>query len=62
MNDEAIEEIRTIRHFISEQFSHNPQKYVEYLKSQNVKYADQTERYRKLSEHKEELLLDLESE
>lgn len=62
MNDEAIREIRTIRHFISEEYSHDPQKYIEYLKGQNAKYAEQTERYRKLSEHKEELVLDVESE
>lgn len=56
MNDEAIKEIRTIRHFISEEFSHDPQKYIEYLKSQNYKYTHQTELYRKLSEHKEKPL------
>lgn len=56
MNDEAIDEIRAIRHFISEDFSHDPQKYIDYLKSQNRKYADQIEQYEMLSEHKGELL------
>ena len=53
MNDEAIKEIRTIRHFISEEFSHDPQNYIDYLKSQRHKYMDQIERYKTLSEHTE---------
>jgi hypothetical protein len=56
MNDEVIKEIRAIRHFISEDFSHDPQKYIDYLKSQNHQYTDQIKRYKTLSEHKEELL------
>ena len=55
MNDEAINEITAIRHFISEDFSHDPQKYIDYLKSQNYKYTDQIEQYKMLSEHKEKL-------
>jgi hypothetical protein len=56
MNDELIGEIRTIRHSISKEFSHDPQKYIDYLKSQNHKYTDQIQQYKKLSEHKEGLL------
>jgi len=56
MNDEIIKEIRAIRHNISEEFGHNPQRYIEHLKSQKYKYIRQTELYRKLSEYKTESL------
>ncbi|MCP4121725.1 MAG: hypothetical protein GY751_08215 [Bacteroidetes bacterium] len=55
MKDEAIQEIRSVRHRISEEFGHNPQKYIDYLKNQNIKYNRQIELYRKLSEHRAEL-------
>ncbi|MCP4351592.1 MAG: hypothetical protein GY795_39510 [Desulfobacterales bacterium] len=54
MNDEPIQEIRTTRHRISEEFGHNPQKYIDYLKNQSVRYSRQTELYRKLPEHMKE--------
>ena len=55
MNDEAIQEIRSVRRGISKEFGHNPQKYIDYLKNQNVKYSRQIELYRKLCEHRAEL-------
>lgn len=54
MNDELIKEIRAIRHHISEEFEHNPQRYIDYLKSQKDKYIRQTELYRRLFEYKTE--------
>lgn len=48
MNDKAIQEIRSIRHRISEEFGHDPQKYIDYLKNQDVKYKRQIKLYRKL--------------
>lgn len=56
MNDEIIAEIRAVRHRISEEFGHNPQRYIDYLKSQNCKYIRQTELYRRISEYKTESL------
>lgn len=52
MKDEAVQEIRNIRRCISEKFGHNPQKYTDYLKDQNVRYNRQIELYRKLSENR----------
>jgi len=50
MKDEAIGEIRNLRHHISEEFDHDPQKYIEFLKSQSYKYIRQIELFRKLSD------------
>ncbi len=45
MKDEAIAELREIRHQISQEFDHDPQKYLAYLQQQNYKYAAQIELY-----------------
>jgi hypothetical protein len=54
MNDKAIQEIRSIRHRISEEFDHDPQQYIDYLNNQNAKYKRQIELYRKLCEREAE--------
>jgi len=43
MKDEMIEEIRAVRHQISEEFGHNIQHYIAYLNSQQEQYAQQLE-------------------
>jgi len=45
--DEGIEPVRAVRHEISEKFGHDIRKYVEYLRTQEPKYADQIAAYRK---------------
>jgi hypothetical protein len=43
MKDDMIEEIRAVRHQISEEFGHNIQQYIAYLNSQQEQYAQQLE-------------------
>lgn len=38
--DEAIEEIREVRHRISERFGHDPQRLLEYYMQQQEQYKD----------------------
>jgi hypothetical protein len=45
--DEGIEPVRAVRHEISAEFGHDIRKYVEYLRTQEPKYADQIAAYRK---------------
>jgi len=44
---EVIEEIRESRRRMSEQSGHDPAKYIAYLKTFNIKYSAQVEKYRK---------------
>jgi hypothetical protein len=48
MTDEAIADLRDLRHQISPEFDHDPQKYIAYLQPQNYKYATQMELYQQL--------------
>jgi hypothetical protein len=48
MTDEAIADLREIRHQISQEFDHDPKKYLAYLQQQNYKYAAQIELYQQL--------------
>jgi len=42
----VIEEIRESRRRMSRQAGHDPAKYIEYLKTFNLKYSTQVEKYR----------------
>jgi hypothetical protein len=46
-NNDPIKEIRKIRHKISEEFEHNPKRYIEYLKKIKGDYIIQTSLYEK---------------
>ncbi len=48
MKDEAIAELREIRHQISQEFDHDPKKYIAYLQQQNDQYAAQIGLYQRL--------------
>ncbi len=43
MNDDILEELRAIRHQISEEFDQNIQHYIDYLHRQREQYAHQLE-------------------
>jgi hypothetical protein len=46
-SETTLEEIRESRRRMSEQFGHDPAKFVEYLKSFSDRYSAQVARYRK---------------
>jgi len=53
MKDEIIEEIRAVRHQISEEFGHDVQHYIDYLNRQSDEYAHQLELGRQLLKRSE---------
>ena len=46
--DQAIEEIRAVRHRISAEFDHDINKYVDYLREMEKQYPEQVRRGREL--------------
>ncbi len=51
-NNDPMEDIREIRHQISNEFGHNPKSYIDYLKSTEKNYATQLRLYEKSSDIK----------
>jgi hypothetical protein len=51
-NNDPMEDIREIRHQISNEFGHNPKSYIDYLKSTKKNYAAQLRLYEKSSDIK----------
>ena len=46
--DKAIEEVREVRHRISAEFGHDLDKYFSYLQTEQEKYREQINRFRRL--------------
>nr|VFK20699.1 MAG: hypothetical protein BECKLFY1418C_GA0070996_107716 [Candidatus Kentron sp. LFY] len=49
-SDDLVGEIREIRHGISEEFGHDPKRYIQYLENLRYDYSKQTRLYEELSD------------